>query len=168
MKRAIFGLLAGLTLGSALASLGVSQAAAQRYRAPITLVARSMEMTPSGCRVTFVLRNRSTMRIQGARFWLRAADGNLETFWISDHRPATQETFEWSHCNAIRANLYLVRARCNFRGIFLRRNCMSLVRLVAGPRLRGAGRGAVRGQVRPNYRRHRRPGNYWRRGHPRY
>ena len=157
MKRTIFGLLAAL---SATATLGLSQAAAQRHGAPITLVARDMSMTSSGCRVTFVLRNRSTMRIQGARFWLRAADGNLETFWISDHRPATQETFEWSHCRALLANLYLVRARCNFRGILFRRNCMGMVRLVAGPRLRGQRRG-FRG---PGPRR----GNYWRRGHPRY
>ena len=148
MKRTIFGLLAGaLAFGAA----GTNPAAAQGYGEPIMLIARDMVMTPKGCRVTFLLRNRSTMRIQGARFWLRAADGNLETFWISDHRPATQETFEYSHCRALLANLYLVRARCNFRGILGRRNCMGIVRLVAGHRLRGLRRGS-----------------HWRHGHPRY
>ncbi len=166
MKRPIFGLLAGtMAFGGAAAGLSASQAGAQGYRAPITIVAREMHMTPTGCRVTFVLRNRSTMRIQGARFWMRAADGNLETFWISDHRPATQETFEYSHCRAILANLHLVRARCNFRGILFRRNCMGMVRLVAGPRLRGMRRGGGRGLGPRHGPRH---GNHWRRGHPRY
>lgn len=155
MKRKIFGMIAGAL---ALGAVNAQPALAQGYGAPIRVVARDMTMTPSGCRVTFILRNRSGMRIQGARFWLRAADGNLETFWISDHRPATQETFEYSHCRALLANLYLVRARCNFRGVLFRRNCMHMVRLVAGPRLRGMRRGGLR----PRH------GNHWRRGHPRY
>ena len=66
------------------------------------------------CRVIFTLKNNTGKPLYRARFWVKAANGQRESFGISDKRPKNGESFDNTPCSDVVGKLELVRAICQW------------------------------------------------------
>ncbi len=64
------------------------------------------------CRVIFTLTNKTSKPLARARFWVRAANGQAESFGLRDARPKNRESFDKTPCSEVRDKLKLTRALC--------------------------------------------------------
>jgi hypothetical protein len=64
------------------------------------------------CRVVFKLANKTGKPLYRARFWVKAANGKIESFGLRDSKPKNRENFDKTPCSDVHGKLTLHRARC--------------------------------------------------------